>query len=180
MELMTPKRCKHYKRPRKPRIIEYIVIHYPGSVANGEQQCHYYTRCNRVVSAHYVVDDEKVYSCLPDRLIAFHVVSSGNVRNDNAIGIDLVAHKENLNHISAYDLDWYHTPQTLTTAAKLVATLLQTYQLPISHVVRHYDVTGKRCPATMVGRYTQIHWLQSGDTLWNNFLSMIELELGTD
>ena len=42
--------------------------------------------------------------------------------------------------------------------------LMQTYGIDRAHVLRHYDVTGKRCPAPMV----------DNPTLWENFLNLLE------
>lgn len=48
------------------------------------------------------------------------------------------------------DEDWYFGDQTVETAAHLVAELLCMFDLPIDHVLRHYDATGKPCPRPFV------------------------------
>ena len=54
--------------------------------------------------------------------------------------------------------------QTVYNAAALARQLMQTYGIDRAHVVRHYDVTGKKCPAPMV----------DNPTLWENFLNLLE------
>lgn len=50
------------------------------------------------------------------------------------------------------------TEQTKKTAAKLVADLLEYFNLKPSCVYRHYDVTGKRCPGWAVD--DPLKWLE--------------------
>ena len=45
---------------------------------------------------------------------------------------------------------FYITEATQRNAAKHIALLMHTYDIPIERVCRHYDVVGKHCPAPMV------------------------------
>ena len=38
------------------------------------------------------------------------------------------------------------TAKTIANAADLAATLCEKYNIPVDHIIRHYDVTGKLCP----------------------------------
>ena len=49
------------------------------------------------------------------------------------------------------DRDWYFTDKVTLDGAKLVAMLADKYNIPQSHIVRHFDVTGKWCPRPFVG-----------------------------
>ena len=38
------------------------------------------------------------------------------------------------------------TEKTIANAADLAARLCEKYNIPVDHIIRHYDVTGKLCP----------------------------------
>ena len=57
---------------------------------------------------------------------------------------------------------YYFTEDTLENAAELVRELMERYQVTIENVLRHYDVTGKKCPAPL---------LDAGQ--WEGFKQMI-------
>lgn len=38
------------------------------------------------------------------------------------------------------------TAKTIANAADLAAMLCEKYNIPVDHIIRHYDVTGKLCP----------------------------------
>ena len=42
---------------------------------------------------------------------------------------------------------WYFTEAALNNAVKLAKILMKEYNIPVERVVRHYDITGKLCPA---------------------------------
>ena len=176
MLVKASKQAKHFEKPKHCRNIEYIVIHYPGNTATASKQCAYYSHCTRVVSAHYVINDETIFECLDPKFIAFHVVSSGKCRNENAIGIDLEAHKLNTASCKASDLDWYHSQSTLNTAAKFIAYLMIKYEIPIENVLRHYDVTKKKCPASLCGNGINEVYKMSGNAAWDKFKGLIQAE----
>ena len=165
-------RCIHYEHRYSD--IEYIVVHYPGNTATALNQAKYYSRCSRVVSAHFVVDsDGSVYQTLGCNLSAYHVVSSKKCTNKNSIGIDLCALKLNTSSNKASDDDWYHSDMCMNSAAQLVSFLMNKYNIPIYRVLRHNDVTGKICPASMCGRKKNKYYGVSGDDVWIKFKGMI-------
>ena len=43
------------------------------------------------------------------------------------------------------------TDKTIANAAELVYSLCKQYDIPYDHIIRHYDVMGKKCPAYWVG-----------------------------
>lgn len=171
--------CKHYSKPNKCRNIEYIVIHYTGNTASSENQCKYYSHCSRVVSVHYVCSEHIAWEVLDPNMIAFHVTGKRACRNETAIGVDLETCKVDQSTCSASDLDWYHTQGTLQNAAELVAYLMVKYNVSLDHVLRHYDVTKKQCPASMVGKKIRFNGL-TGDDEWHRFKDMIQAEFNKD
>ena len=45
---------------------------------------------------------------------------------------------------------YYFKAETVSNAVALVKSLMAKYGIDIEHVLRHYDVTGKNCPAPFV------------------------------
>jgi N-acetylmuramoyl-L-alanine amidase CwlA len=71
--------------------------------------------------------------------------------------------------------NYYFKDETIKNAAELTKTLMAKYNVPAENVIRHYDVTGKVCPAPMV----------KDANLWSEFKKMIttnkkKLETGND
>jgi N-acetylmuramoyl-L-alanine amidase CwlA len=60
---------------------------------------------------------------------------------------------------------WYYTAATKKAAVQLFAYLMVKYGIPIDHVLRHYDVTGKQCGEPDV---------RSGNKVWSTFISDLQ------
>ena len=45
---------------------------------------------------------------------------------------------------------WYIDDITIDRAIELTQVLMKEYNVPIANVLRHYDVTGKNCPAPLI------------------------------
>ncbi len=149
------------ERPGDLRKIKYIVIHEtgnPGKNANAASHNNYlHTEAdNQQKSWHYTVDDHEIYYHIPDNEIAFHAGDglSKDGGNLNGIGIEMCINPEN-------DYE-----QTLKNTAKLVAVLIEAYDLDISCVKKHQDFSGKICPNYLIN---------SGR--WNEFIDMVAQEL---
>ncbi|SHO53715.1 N-acetylmuramoyl-L-alanine amidase [Anaerocolumna xylanovorans] len=131
------------------RKIEYIVIHYVGAVSSAKNNAIYYNSVNRNASAHYFVDDTAIYQVVENKDKAWHcgggLQGTGGHKfyqlctNSNSIGIEMCLDKPM--HIS--DI-------TIKNVTGLVQYLMKKYNIPESKVIRHYDVTGKLCPAMYV------------------------------
>lgn len=66
--------------------------------------------------------------------------------NYNSIGIECgVCYTENVKDADGDSSKWYFTEQTQQSLVYLVSKLMDEYNIPIDHVIRHYDVTGKTC-----------------------------------
>lgn len=130
--------------------VEYIVLHYTANDGDsGLSNARYFgQRLTPPVSAHYFVDDWGVTQTVPEEYVAYHCGAAAyrhpTCRNENAIGVELCDTRR--------DGTVAPSEQTLKNAAALVWELMQRHHVAIERVVRHYDVTGKRCPAYWVDR----------------------------
>lgn len=135
--------------------IKYIVIHYVGALGGAEANCKYYKSVNRGASAHYFVGFEgEVWQCVEDADVAWHCGAKhykhSSCRNSNSIGIEMCVRKRSTATMSSADKDWYFEEATVASTIELVKELMAKYNIPVENVIRHYDVTGKVCPAPYV------------------------------
>ena len=129
------------------REIKYIVVHYVGATGGAEANCKYFQSTYRGSSAHYFVGHQgEVWQCVEDKNIAWHCGANrykhAYCRNDNSIGVELCCRYSNGT--------WYFEDATLNAAFALIKELMSKYNIPVTNVVRHYDVTGKLCPEPFV------------------------------
>lgn len=107
----------------------------------------------RPASAHYVVDDGKVIQMIPESEVAFHAGDKNYGRNYAPLGRDLIYPKQ------PYPTPNYTTigyemcvnadgdfEQMEKNSMALAAWLLFRHNLTINDLVRHMDLTGKKCP----------------------------------
>lgn len=132
----------------KDREIEYIVIHYVGAVSTAKNNVDYYAREKLKASAHYFVDETSIWQSVEDYNVAWHCGTTGTYRhpecrNLNSIGIEMCVKKDSSGK-------WYFEDNTVVNTVKLVKYLMAKYNIPSERVIRHYDVTGKNCPAPYV------------------------------
>lgn len=145
---------KNYGTYRATSKIKYIVWHYTASDgASDENSGNYFKNNVTKTSAHYFVDDDSVTISVPDSYVAYSVGGSrysdykktGGARlykvatNANTLNIELCDVVKNGKH----DV----TEKTLENAIELTRSLMKKYNISISRVIRHFDVTGKYCPA---------------------------------
>lgn len=142
----------------------YIVIHYVGALGNAKQQCEYFAGGNRGASAHFFVDfNGDVYQSVELQNSAWHCGSQTGYkhpkcRNTNSIGIELCC--RTTGDKNKADANWYFEDATVLAAIELTKELMKTYNIPADHVLRHYDVTGKTCPAPYVFNTGKHTWAQ--------------------
>lgn len=154
MEIDPSIRAKWHGGKRSLAAVRAIVMHYTansGQMATAKGNARYFEGGSegRKASAHYVVDEGNVaYECVPLDTVAWSV-GDGNkgpfgklVNNYNSVSIEMVSHTDAAGR--------YYIPiETQRHAAELYAQLLR--QLPnVKYVVRHYDVSLKKCPAPMI------------------------------
>lgn len=143
--------------------IKYIVIHYVGALGGAQDNCKYYAGRYVGASAHYFVGfNGEIWQSVEDEDIAWHCGASSykhaECRNSNSIGIELCVRKKNTKNLGATDKDWYFEDATVEAAAELTRYLMKKYGVPTSHVIRHYDVTGKICPNPYVYNASAHTW----------------------
>lgn len=150
--------------------IKYIVIHYTANDGDTDESNGKYFHNNVVeTSAHYFVDDDSITQTVPDNYTAWHCGAKkykhASCRNSNSIGIEICDDVKNG--------VIYPSAKTITNVLELVEYLMKKYSIPKENVIRHYDVTGKACPA---------YWVD--DSKWKaefwNKLGVCELESVND
>lgn len=177
---IVEKLITEYKTRCINRKIEWIVVHYTGCLASAENVCKSMARPKKrkedePSSTNYIVDDKCVVHSVDEmEFYAWHCSVAGKktyckARNANSIGVDLCERKLSTKTRSAEDSDWYFTEETILNAGTLIAELMKKYNIDIDHVVRHYDVTHKRCPAPFVGDAVNQALCISGNRAWKAF-----------
>ena len=155
-------------RPHINIIPRGIVVHWTanqGIGANAQANRNYFQNCTRNASAHYCVDNAEVVRCVPEREMAYHVGAKiyktkalGSYPNNCTIGIEMCVNSDG----NFWGM-WHNT-------VYLVADLMIRYKLGIADLYRHYDVTGKTCPAFFVSEvYAKQYGFTSAAAAWSKF-----------
>lgn len=133
-----------YSRPgNKLRNVNAIVIHYVGNPGTTAAQNRSYFEGLKdghgtSASSHYIVGLEgEIIQCVPLDEISY----ASNERNGDTISIEC-CHPDETGQFNAATYD---------SLVKLTAALCNTYGLsPDKDIIRHYDITGKKCPLYFV------------------------------
>lgn len=148
---------KNYGGPRQAGDIKYLVFHYTANDGDHDTANASYFQNNVVyASAHYFVDDDSITQSVPDLYTAYAVGGDrwadckatgggtlyGVVKNANSISIEMCDTQR--------DGTLQATEATMARAAALGRALMGKYHIPIERVYRHFDVTGKHCPAYLM------------------------------
>ncbi len=140
--------------------VEWIVVHYTANTWQpdlAKNECAAFASEYKGASAHFFVDKTEIWQSVAVEDTAWHcgdAPSKNGCRNTNSIGIEMCV---------VYEDGVYSIPKaTVRRAAALVAELLTVY--PDAKICRHYDVTGKKCPAPWV----------DDPALWDEFLKKVE------
>lgn len=144
----------NYGERRDASAIRYLVYHYTGNDGDtARANAIYYANATVKASAHYFVDGTEIVQSVPELYTAWAVGGKkwsdcaqtgggtlhGVVTNANSISIEMCD--------MTRDGQIMATEATLANAAALGRKLMALYGIPIERVVRHFDVTGKHCPA---------------------------------
>lgn len=140
---------------RDKKTIKYIVIHYTGN--NGDKavsNAKYFAKANeRLAGAHFFVDQAgKVYRSVPMNRTAWSV---GGDHRDGTEGEGKYYNKcTNYNSVSIElcDISSKEPSEAMIKATKALVKYIQKYCPNATTLVRHWDVNGKKCPATMAGK----------------------------
>ena len=150
---------KNYGGKRRLSSIKYIVIHYTSNDGDTDEANAKYFHNNVVkASAHYFVDDDSYTKSVPLKNIAWSVGGKkysncgktgggkhyGICTNENSINIELCDTVKNGKI--------YPTKATINNALVLTRKLMKKCHIDKAHVIRHFDVTGKPCPAYWVDK----------------------------
>lgn len=135
-------------RPKKKIVPKGVVIHWTAnerSGANATANRNYFNKPTTVASAHYIVDDKQIIRCLPEDEMGYHVGAQtysqaalnklSNYPNNCTIGIEMCVNADG-SFAKMYE-------QTVA----LTADILKRHGWGVEHLWRHYDITGKNCPA---------------------------------
>ena len=145
------------------RDVSYIVMHFTGNdddTAIGNAK--YFNREDVDVSAHFFVDETNIYQSVELRDVAWHCGTKktyyhAKCRNTNSFGIEMTTD-------GAYKV----SAKTIENSAYLCAYLCEMLNIKSNevdtYVLRHYDVTHKKCPAQMVDNVKE----------WTEFKTMVK------
>lgn len=137
--------------------VRYIVVHYTaGHNDTAQNNGVYFAREAVGTSAHYFVDETTVVRSVPEDRVAWHCGGAAyrhpDCRNGNSIGIEICT--------QWVDGEYRFAPAAVSLAAALTRELMARYDIPADRVLRHFDITGKVCPAPFV---------EAGQAAWDAF-----------
>lgn len=158
---------------RKGNKIQFLVIHdtgNPSKGANAYMHYRYFNGGNRNASAHYFADDTGIIQIIGDSYSAWHCgdrwnrkyATRNDVKNSNSIGIEICINK---------DGDYQ---KTYRNVVELVKNLMVKFHIPLNHVVRHFDASGKSCPNHMRPN-NWAKWKQFKEDISKPILTKIDL-----
>ena len=130
---------------QKYNLIKYIVVHYTGSDAPARNNCIYFSGGDRGASADYFIERNGDIYKFNKNLKLYYSWHCGDgygrygITNPNSIGIEVVSGGNEF------------TAAQKRALRKLVRALMEDFNVPASHVVRHYDASRKICPAPYAG-----------------------------
>ena len=144
-----------YNKTKRSQRPQYIVIHDTANKnkgANAEAHFNYFNGGDRQASADFFVDDKQILQVNDYHTYYTWHCGDGKgkngITNANSIGIEIC-----INSDGNYDIAFQN-------AVALTKQLMTELNIPIDRVVRHYDASGKNCPASM----SADNW-----ALWNTF-----------
>jgi len=128
-----------------------LVIHWTANKragANAVANRNYFNNPTTVASAHYIVDDKQIVRCLPENEMGYHVGAKSykpdalqklsSYPNNCTIGIEMCVNADG------------NFQTTYQNTVELTADILKRYGWGVDQLWRHFDVTGKNCPAYFV------------------------------
>lgn len=147
-------------------MLKGLVMHWTANNkagANAKANRNYFNTTSTAASAHYIIDDNNIIQCIPDNEIAYHVGAKKYTPfgqqfkptpNFHFVGVEMCVNE---------DGNW---GKTYRNSVEFAAYFLKMHKLTINNLYRHYDITGKNCPAMMVD-----------EQAWNKFKSDVQKEL---
>lgn len=102
------------------------------------------------IGYHFMLDDSRVVQFIP---LNYRTAHAGSTEGNNSIGIERLVN---------CNVDF---PSAISNQAKLTATLMRMYDIPLDHVVPHKHWSGKECPARLLAG------MHGG---WDGFISQVK------
>lgn len=137
---LTP---NEYSRPQTPlKKVKSVVVHYtanPGTRAEANRNYFESLKTSKITSAssHFVIGlNGEIIQCIPLDEISY----ASNDRNNDTISIEC-CHPDETGKFN---------DKTYESLVKLVAWVCCEYNLDKKDIIRHYDVSGKKCPLYFV------------------------------
>ena len=166
-----------YTRPGTKRgSTKGIILHYtanPGASADNHRRYFGNGGGGRYAGAHIFIDSKESLCIVPLNEVCYHANDNqryvggkpyrgasnklGSNANLSTIGIEMCIEKDGT--IAA---------ATFNQAVEVTADLCRTYKLDTDDLYRHYDVTGKNCPAPWVSKSSE----------WTRFKNAVKAKLG--
>lgn len=130
---------------------QYIVVHYLGVAGQNNK-----INSDGCGAHYYIYWDGTIYKAADHNAILWQVGTAGYytqkhpyARNSNCIGIEMCPKCDGSGKY-AEDPTWYFTEATQNACVQLVKYLMGQLGVSADHVLRHYDVVNKYCPAPYV------------------------------
>lgn len=142
-----------YGSKRSTSSIKFIVIHFTGGEEDSaKNNADYFATGNtRSAGAHYFIDDEDiVWKSVPVNRIAWAVGGFYTQANGAGKYYKICTNANSLSIEMAGVADGVPV-KTYKNAVELTKFLMKKYNVPASHVIRHWQVNGKQCPEPWCG-----------------------------
>lgn len=159
----------NYGSKRSKSNIKWIVVHYTGNDGDSDEANGNYFKNNVVkASAHYFIDDDSITQSVPDDYIAYSVGGSRYSNYKQTGGAKYYGQATNANTLNFELCDSKKsgivmvTEETLNNAVAFIKQKMKEYEIDEDHVIRHFDVTGKQCPAYFC-------YSDTNDKAWKEF-----------
>ncbi len=150
-----------------------LVIHWTANESKGADAIanrNYFNNPTTEASAHYIVDDKQIIRCLPETEMGYHVGAKmykqdaltklSSYPNNCTIGIEMC-----VNAGADFKAMYQRT-------VELAADILKRYGWNTTNLWRHYDITGKTCPAFFVSDDKAAKYLNlSAAQAWQQFIN---------
>lgn len=141
----------------------FIVLHYTAGVSSkkgsARSTAQWFGNSAAKASADFIVDDVETvqynpnpakYACWAVGGRKYRNTKGGafyqTATNRNCISIEMCSNNSAGKITYPNDPHYTLTAATIENARQLTLYLMQKYNIPVSRVIRHYDVTGKQCP----------------------------------
>ena len=143
-----------YGNKRSTSSIKYIVIHFTGGDKDSaKNNADYFATGNtRAAGAHYFIDEgDIVWKSVPVSRIAW-AVGGFYTQANGAGGYYKICTNANSLSIEMAGVANGVPEKTYKNAVELTKKLMKKYNVPASHVIRHWDTNGKPCPEPWCGK----------------------------